>query len=178
MEWNSRAPMELLSHMPQKLTRDNLEKIQSVIDNDKYICSTVLSRDLCGEYAPFCSLCNRSMSTPCAVAYLRMMHAEGIKLEIAISDSEAEQTDNSEEAQNNSAVADVPPAESAEITAVEETVGGNEAAEQLPKETNDTSVEVAEVTAAEVNEEPAETESHAESVNKNVIRIAVAKRKK
>lgn len=176
MEWNSRAPMELLSHMPQKLTRDNLEKIQSVIDNDKYICSTVLSRDLCGEYAPFCSLCDRSMSTPCAVAYLRMMQAEGIKLEIAISDSEAEQPDNNEE-QNNSAAADMPPAESSEIIA-EETVGGSETAETLPEETDDSFVEDAEITSAEVNEETAEANSPAESANKNVIRIAVAKRKK
>lgn len=88
MDWNSNAPLKLLENMPSRLTKANLEKIQAVIDNDKLICSTMLGRDLCNEYAPFCVLCDKSMSTPCAVAYIRMKQAEGIKLEIAVSDEE------------------------------------------------------------------------------------------
>lgn len=88
MEWNSNAPMELLAHMPARLTKANLEAIQSVIDNDKIICSTMLNKDMCGIYAPFCVLCDRSMNTPCAVAYIRMKQAEGIKLEIATADEQ------------------------------------------------------------------------------------------
>lgn len=96
MNWNSNAPMELLSRMPHKLSKSNLEAIQKVIDNDKDLCSIMLERDLCGEYAPFCVLCDKSMRTPCAVAYIRMKQAEGIQLEIAVSEENSDENANSE----------------------------------------------------------------------------------
>lgn len=90
MEWNSNAPMELLAQMPARLSKSNLEAIQAVIDNDKHICGTIIGRDLCGNYAPFCSLCDKSINLPCAVAYIRMRQAEGIQLEIAPASDEYE----------------------------------------------------------------------------------------
>lgn len=161
MSWNSNAPMELLSHMPPKLSKANLETIQKVIDNDKFICSSMLARDLCGEYAPFCALCDKSMATPCAVAYIRMKQAEGIKLEIAVADDDLSAHDNTEKNQ-------------AETEAPE--------AFEAPQE-----VEAETVTEAQViyNESNASTdaegiaEEYSEPMpEKKIIRIAVAKRKK
>lgn len=81
--WNSDAPLELLNEMPAQLNRANLERIQSVIDIDKFRESYEQGRDLCGEYAPFCALCDKSIETPCAVAYVKMKQAEGMEVEIA-----------------------------------------------------------------------------------------------
>ncbi len=177
MNWNSKAPMELLSHMPPKLSKDNLKAIQAVIDNDKLICSTMLKRDLCGSYAPFCALCDRSMSTPCAVAYLRMKQAEGIQLEIAVSDEENE----AQEVAVPQAIEEAP----AEIVAeqnLESVVDEGdviEAEEQQPAEEPvsaepEAPVVVSEYEAVETVKEPEE-----EPVTpKRTIRIAIAKRKK
>ncbi len=90
MAWNSDAPMELLAHMPAKLTRDNLAEIQKVIDSDKMAHSMRSGKDLCGEYAPFCICCDKNETFPCAVAYVRMKQSEGLDLEIAAAEDEAE----------------------------------------------------------------------------------------
>ena len=90
MVWNSNEPMKLLADMPTKLSRKNLGNIQSVIDKDKFICSLQLQRDLCGEYAPFCALCDKTISTPCAVAFVKMKQAEGLQLEIAATEDTSE----------------------------------------------------------------------------------------
>ncbi|MCD8286048.1 MAG: hypothetical protein LUD50_02325 [Clostridia bacterium] len=82
MVWNSEAPMKLLEGMPDKLNEANLARLQSVIDIDKYANSSELGRDLCGEYAPFCFLCDKSLHCPCAVAYVKMRQHEGAKIEI------------------------------------------------------------------------------------------------
>lgn len=86
--WNSEAPLELLSGMPRQLNRANLERLQEVIDVDKYRNSFELGRDLCGEYAPFCALCDREESYPCAVAYIKMKQSEGMEVEIAAAEPE------------------------------------------------------------------------------------------
>lgn len=88
MIWNDSAPMELLSRMPSKLTKESLGAIQNVIDRDKYICSMAYNRDLCGSYAPFCALCDKSGKFPCAIAYLKMKNKEGLVYEIALSEDE------------------------------------------------------------------------------------------
>lgn len=82
--WNSDAPLELLKHMPHHLTLENLRQVQKIIDDDKYINSSRLKRDLCGEYAPFCKGCDRGVYYPCAVAYIRMKQAEGMKVEMDV----------------------------------------------------------------------------------------------
>lgn len=86
--WNSEAPLELLSGMPRQLNRANLERLQEVIDVDKYRNSFELGRDLCGEYAPFCALCDKVGSCPCAVAYIKMKQSEGMEVEIAVAEPE------------------------------------------------------------------------------------------
>ncbi len=86
--WNSQAPLELLKEMPAQLNRANLERIQQMIDVDKYRNSFELHKDLCGEYAPFCNVCDKDVVCPCAVAYVKMLQAEGLNIEIAIADTE------------------------------------------------------------------------------------------
>lgn len=194
MSWNSNAPMELLSRMPQKLSKSNLEAMQKVIDNDKYLCSAMLERDLCGEYAPFCALCDRSMSTPCAVAYIRMRQAEGIKLEIAVSEDDSVESANSDLAE-----IEIIPAEG-EISsgpcgemAVEPEEASQNAEEHDESEPNAVQtiakVEALEPDAPAVDDGSAavvvektpqqEEEESVEAVpKKKLIRIAVAKRKK
>ncbi len=86
--WDSEAPLKLLKTMPAQLNKENLRVIQEIIDVDKYKNSMRLKRDLCGEYAPFCENCNKNAIYPCAVAYVKMKQAEGMEIEIAVSDCE------------------------------------------------------------------------------------------
>ncbi len=90
VKWDSNAPLELLKEMPAQLSKDNLQKIQLVIDKDKYICSSELQRDLCGEYAPFCEFCDKNITYPCAVAYVKMKQIDGMNIEIAAENAENE----------------------------------------------------------------------------------------
>ena len=80
--WDSNAPLQLLKSMPKKLSKENLEKIQLVIDADKYKNSLVSGFDLCGMYAPFCRDCKKASIFPCALAYVKMMQADGMEVEI------------------------------------------------------------------------------------------------
>lgn len=80
--WNSQEPLKLLLSMPTQLTRENVENLQAVIDVDKIINSQKYGRDLCGEYAPFCDYCDKSVRFPCAHAYVKMKHAEGLDVEV------------------------------------------------------------------------------------------------
>ena len=80
--WDSNAPLQLLHSMPRKLTTENLEKLQLVIDADKYKNSLVSGFDLCGMYAPFCRGCQKTSIYPCAIAYVNMMRANGLDVEI------------------------------------------------------------------------------------------------
>lgn len=92
VNWNSEAPLKLLQSMPAVLNLENLRVIQEKIDEDKYIHSQQLKRDLCGEYAPFCEFCDKSIyKYPCAVAYVRMKQLEGMQVEIAIAEEEPPQ---------------------------------------------------------------------------------------
>lgn len=50
---------------------DDAETIQKVIDLDKLLGSEKLGIDLCGRYAPFCTVCDKSQHAPCGNAYLR-----------------------------------------------------------------------------------------------------------
>ncbi len=45
--------------------------IQAIIDVDKYLVSETADFDVCGRYAPFCAVCNKSAPHPCAIAYMR-----------------------------------------------------------------------------------------------------------
>jgi len=89
--WNENAPMELLKEMPRVLTEENLSKIQEVIDNDKFINSKIRQADLCGEYAPFCDICDKSVKYPCAVAYVKMMQKQGLDVEMIVTPVQPEE---------------------------------------------------------------------------------------
>ena len=80
--WNSEEPLKLLLSMPSQLTKENLINLQAVIDVDKMVNSTKYRRDLCGEYAPFCDYCDKSVYYPCAHAYVKMKQSEGLDVEI------------------------------------------------------------------------------------------------
>ncbi|MGN1060123.1 MAG: hypothetical protein ACI4QN_00170 [Candidatus Coproplasma sp.] len=80
--WDENSPLELLKEMPKVLTVDNLRRIQEVIDYDKYLNSLQLGGDLCGKYAPFCEICDKSIKYPCAVSYVKMMQEKGLDVEI------------------------------------------------------------------------------------------------
>lgn len=55
---------------------DDARTVQSVVDVDKYLASKGFGVDLCGRYAPFCAVCDKSQPFPCGEAYLRLKTAE------------------------------------------------------------------------------------------------------
>jgi len=80
--WDSNAPLQLLKSMPEKLSKENLEKLQLVLEADKYKNSLVSCFDLCGMYAPFCKGCKKTSIYPCAISYVNMMRSNGMNVEI------------------------------------------------------------------------------------------------
>lgn len=88
--WNENAPLALLKELPAVLNEANLARIQQVIDYDKFINSSECGYDLCGSYAPFCKDCDKSVKHPCAVAYVKMMQAQG--MDVAIETEEEAQS--------------------------------------------------------------------------------------
>ncbi len=80
--WNENAPLELLKELPALLNEANLARLQEVIDIDKFINSAERGYDLCGQYAPFCANCDKSLQHPCAVAYVKMKQAQGMEVKL------------------------------------------------------------------------------------------------
>ena len=111
--WNSQEPLKLLLSMPAQLTRENIENLQAVIDVDKIINSQKFKRDLCGEYAPFCDYCDKSVRFPFAHAYVKMKQSEGLDVEVP------EEVYNSLKIEQE-AVEEVAPAEETETEEVNE----------------------------------------------------------
>ncbi len=183
MNWDSNAPLELLSSMPAQLNKKNLKDIQAIIDKDKFACSRELTRDLCGEYAPFCALCDKSLKYPCAVSYVKMKQADGMQVEIAVSDDDNSDIEDEHvevataAAVATEVVADNLPAETPvaeQKAAVEEVPAKETPVEEAPVE-----VEPVE-TVAEFHEEQVEAKEEVvaeQPVAKKRIRIAIAKRK-
>ncbi|MDE7264666.1 MAG: hypothetical protein K2N52_00125, partial [Clostridia bacterium] len=85
--WDNNAPLQLLKTMPSKLNQEHLEKIQMLLDADKYKNSIISGFDLCGIFAPFCRGCDRTSIYPCAVSYIRMLQSQGMNIEIDASPS-------------------------------------------------------------------------------------------
>ena len=94
--WNENTPLELLKELPAVVNEANLARLQEVIDYDKFINSTELGYDLCGQYAPFCEGCDKSLPYPCAVSYIKMKQAEGMDVKIQ-SEVEEALSENCEE---------------------------------------------------------------------------------
>lgn len=82
--WDSNALFQLIKSMPKTLSKENIERIQMVIDADKYKNSLLSGFDLCDMYmyAPFCRGCRKTSIYPCAIAYINMLRAEGIDVEL------------------------------------------------------------------------------------------------
>ena len=55
---------------------DDARVVQAVTDVDKYLASEGFGIDLCGRYAPFCAVCDKSEPFPCGQAYLRLRAVE------------------------------------------------------------------------------------------------------
>ncbi len=80
--WNNDSVLKLIQEMPNVLNDVNLERIQNLIDYDKYVGSVESDYDLCGTYANFCKYCDKIGNYPCAVAYVKMMQERGMDVEI------------------------------------------------------------------------------------------------
>ena len=157
--WDSNSPLKLLNTMPRKLTKENLEKLQLVIDADKYKNSLISGFDLCGMYAPFCRDCKKTSIYPCAIAYINLMKASGMDIEI-----------------------DAQPVEPSEPHSFEV----KEPVEEEPEVVEEVSVEAEEEVAVSEPEEPVEVEEPVVAPKEEVvqekpvkrrIRIAIARRK-
>ena len=81
--WDSNSPLQLLKTMPSRLGKEELEKLQAVLEADKYKNSLISGFDLCGMYAPFCRGCSKASIYPCAVAYVNMMKESGMHVDVA-----------------------------------------------------------------------------------------------
>ena len=81
--WDSNSPLQLLKTMPSRLGKEELEKLQAVLEADKYKNSLISGFDLCGMYTPFCRGCSKASIYPCAVAYVNMMKESGMDVDVA-----------------------------------------------------------------------------------------------
>ena len=189
--WDSNAPLQLLQTMPRKLTAENLEKLQLVIDADKYKNSLVSGFDLCGMYAPFCRGCRKTSIFPCAIAYVNMIQAGGVDIEIdarpmamaGVNPAVVQSVENTvrEETPVVNTVNNTVKTEQPKAAPVAEPIEPQEK-EQAKEQVNEVAAAVAESEEAEVTE-TAEPETVATNViptkpsEKRKIRIAVARKK-
>lgn len=95
--WDSNTPLQVLKTMPKVLEEGHLEKLQMLLEADKYKNQLVSGTDLCGTYAPFCSECNKESKYPCAVAYVNYLKEQGEDVEIASNELEHEKVSVEEE---------------------------------------------------------------------------------
>ncbi len=57
--------------------------VQSITDVDKYFGSEGFGCDLCGRYAPFCSVCDKGLQNPCGEAYVKYKALAGERIMVA-----------------------------------------------------------------------------------------------
>ena len=81
--WDNNAPLQLLKTMPKVLENEHLEKLQMLLQADKYKNQIISGNDLCGAYAPFCEGCDKGKKHPCAVAYVNFIRSVGLDIKIA-----------------------------------------------------------------------------------------------
>lgn len=109
--WDSNTPLQLLNSMPKALEDEHLEKLQTLLEADKYKNQLVSGFDLCGMYAPFCYGCNKDNKYPCAVSYVNYLKEKGADVgfateatdEVAVEavDESAENEVENNEVENN-----------------------------------------------------------------------------
>lgn len=95
--WDSNTPLQLLETMPKVLENEHLEKLQMLLEADKYKNQLISGMELCGNYAPFCNDCNKETKYPCAVAYVKFMQAQGMDIKIASEVTESEEESSAEQ---------------------------------------------------------------------------------
>lgn len=169
--WDSNALLQLLKSMPKKLSKENLEKIQMLIDADKYKNSLLSGFDLCdmNMYAPFCRGCSKTSIYPCAIAYVNMMKADGMEIEIAAKPVTAAPQPSVEEPTKPEVKAEEPAKiEATTIAAVPEEPVAEEIAEPVKSEI---------AVAREPEQKPEPLSEPEKTVVKRKIRIAVARKK-
>lgn len=94
--WDNETPLKLLSTMPNTLEDKHLEKLQMLLEADKYKNQLVSGLDLCGTYAPFCDGCNKVNKYPCATAYINYLKTQGIDIQIDTGTPDEEYENSSE----------------------------------------------------------------------------------
>lgn len=174
--WDNNSPLQLLNSMSKKLTKENLEKLQLVIDADKYKNSLICGFDLCGMYAPFCRDCKKTSIYPCALAYVNMMKADGMDIEI---DARPVETSVHVAAETEEETAVAPKPEEAFEDGAEESAYSDsadaEAVEEPAAEDGTVKVDEEDVVPGPVAGE--EVSRQDDKPVKRGIRIAVARRK-
>ena len=122
--WDSNTPLQLLKTMPNVLEKEHLEKLQMLLEADKYKNQLVSGLDVCGTYAPFCYGCYKENEYPCAVAYVNYLKEQGMDIEIAAEMADRNAETETEETADNQMPADegVVVAETEEVTATENSV--------------------------------------------------------
>ena len=134
--WDNSTPLKLLQTMPKVLEDEHLEKLQMLLEADKYKNQLLSGSELCGTYAPFCDGCNKEFKYPCAVAYVNYLKEQGTDIDIAADSEEAAETVaeeiTEEKTDDNEPVITEENSEEQEPAAVEETVAKTE--EEKPVE--------------------------------------------
>ena len=62
--WDETKPVKLMG----ALSYDAFS-MQHIIDTDKYVAGEILGYDVCGKYAAFCKVCDKTVANPCVTAY-------------------------------------------------------------------------------------------------------------
>ena len=96
--WDNNTPLQLLNSMPKVLKEEHLEKLQMLLEADKYKNQLVSGYELCGAYAPFCNGCDKGKKFPCATAYVNFMKEGGLDIGIdpAVSGEAADGNENAD----------------------------------------------------------------------------------
>lgn len=81
--WDNNTLQQVLQSMPKTLEKEHLQKLQMLIEADKYKNQLISGMDLCGTYAPFCYECDKETEFPCAIAYVNYMKTLGMDIELA-----------------------------------------------------------------------------------------------
>ena len=151
--WDSNTPLQLLNSMPKVLEDEHLEKLQKLLEADKYKNQLISGSDLCGTYAPFCEGCDKENKYPCAVAYVNYLKEQGADIEIA-SEQVGEEVYETETNEENA---------EEQVPESDEIVGENDTDPEEQSSTEEESVDV--------------MEDKPEATKKTRIRIAIARKK-
>ena len=111
--------------------------IQAVADVDKYLASEGFGLDLCGRYAPFCAVCDKSQPFPCGTAYLKMKNAENFATKALVTQAGGELMANVPQLDDALTQVLESDAEDAENTA-----DGKAAADKAADETSDVRIRI------------------------------------